>query len=294
MSEPAAHPVPDHRAAHGAAHHEPDPGRLAGRVPDQQVHGQQAPSRPAAAPHRQGELRAAPHACLRGKHQRRQPRGLRPRPVRRSAARAPCACAQRAPPARRGCACAGGIRASSRGGDCSAEMYACSLRAPDAVLGSRPTAQAAASALRRPGGQLTRVGAVIRTVKPGCPRAARQARENSGSRTPAPARHRPRVRAPARLQGPSGTGFRAPGPGSVQRKPVLNQPVTGTLPFTERAEGGTLRLWRTGSGPGRGHEITTGLMKLVSTVLRARRRGRRSQPVDRSMDGHGARGEIYE
>jgi hypothetical protein len=173
MSEPAAHPVPDHRAAHRAAYHEPDPGRLTGRVSDQQVRGQQSASRPAAAPHRQGEIRAAPHTCLRGKHQRRLTTGLRPRAVRRSAARASCACAQRAPPARRGCACAGGIRASSHGGDCSAEMYACSLRAPDAVLWlvgapparrSRPTARAAASAAparwpvdqgkcRDPGGQ---------------------------------------------------------------------------------------------------------------------------------------------
>lgn len=174
MSEPATHLVPDHRAAHGAAHHEPDPGRLARYVSDQQVRGQQPASRPAAAPHRQGEIRAAPHACLRGKHQRRLTTGSG-RAVRRSAARAPCACAPRAPPARRGCACAGEIRASSRGGDCSAEMYACSLRAPDAVLGSRPTARAAASALRRPGGQSTRVGAVIRVVKPGWPRAARRA-----------------------------------------------------------------------------------------------------------------------
>jgi hypothetical protein len=71
MSEPAAHPVADHRAAHGAAHHESDAGRFTGRVPDQQVRGQQAASRPPAVPHRHGELRAVPHACLRGKHQRR-------------------------------------------------------------------------------------------------------------------------------------------------------------------------------------------------------------------------------
>jgi hypothetical protein len=212
MSEPAAHPVPDHRAAHRAAHHEPDPGRLAWRVSDQQVRGQQSASRPAAAPHRQGEIRAAPHACLRGKHQRRLTTGLRPRAVRRSAARASCACAQRAPPARRGCACAGGIRASWHDGDCSAETYACSLRAPDAVLGSRPTARAAASALRRPGGQSTRVGAAI----------------------------------------PGGQTGRPQRPGTGRRERAANQRVTGTLPFTERAARGKLRLWRTAPGLGAG------------------------------------------
>jgi hypothetical protein len=69
MSESAPHPVPHHRAAHGPADHEPDPGRLVPAVADQQVPGQQAAPRPAAAAHRQGELRAPPHPGPGGEHQ---------------------------------------------------------------------------------------------------------------------------------------------------------------------------------------------------------------------------------
>jgi hypothetical protein len=77
----------------------------------------------------------------------------------------------------------------------------------------------------RPGGRSTRVCAAI-----------------PGGQTGAAARGRPRARG-------------SDGPRAGWRERAANRRVTGTLPFTERAARGTLRLWRTvpGSGSGREH-----------------------------------------
>jgi len=66
MSQPAPHPVADHGAAHGTAHHEADPGRLIVVRPAQQLPRDQRPACAVAAAHHLRELAAPPHPCCRG------------------------------------------------------------------------------------------------------------------------------------------------------------------------------------------------------------------------------------
>ena len=68
VTQPPADPVAHHRAAHGAAYHEPHPGRIIPAGAHQQVARQQRPARAAATPDRLGELRLTPHPGRCGKH----------------------------------------------------------------------------------------------------------------------------------------------------------------------------------------------------------------------------------
>ena len=68
VTQPATDPVAHHRGAHGAAYHEPHPGRIIPAGAHQQVARQQWPARAAATPHRLGELRLTPHPGRCGEH----------------------------------------------------------------------------------------------------------------------------------------------------------------------------------------------------------------------------------
>jgi hypothetical protein len=68
VTQPATDPVAHHRGAHGAAYHEPHPGRIIPAGAHQQVARQQRTTRAAATPDRLGELRLTPHPGRCGKH----------------------------------------------------------------------------------------------------------------------------------------------------------------------------------------------------------------------------------
>jgi hypothetical protein len=68
VSQAAAYLISHHRAAHGTAHYEPNPGRLIPAATDNQVPGDQTAPRPAATAHGCSELRALPHPCLGWEH----------------------------------------------------------------------------------------------------------------------------------------------------------------------------------------------------------------------------------
>src|SRR5215472_8609472 len=61
MTQPPADPVAHDSAAHSAANHEADPGRLIMVGLAEQMRREQHPSHAAAAAHRRGEVRAPPH-----------------------------------------------------------------------------------------------------------------------------------------------------------------------------------------------------------------------------------------
>jgi hypothetical protein len=68
MAQLAAHPVAYDCAAHGAAHHEADPGRIIVIGADEQMSRQRWLASPASCSDGQGELRAAPHPGGGRKH----------------------------------------------------------------------------------------------------------------------------------------------------------------------------------------------------------------------------------
>ena len=176
MSEPAAHLIPDHRAAHGPAHHESDPGRLVVMRPGP-AGARSAVRRPDRLPCRTAMVKSAlpPHPCLRGEHQRRLRRASAGRARSGAEALAPLAPArsEHRPPGARAHAQAESVRP----GPVAIVRLKCTLThfwLQMRCFGSRPTARAAARALRRPGGQLTSVGAVIPAGQTGRRRAARR------------------------------------------------------------------------------------------------------------------------
>ena len=95
MAQLAAHPVAGDCVAHGATHHEADPGRIIVIGADKQVSRQRRPASPAAFSDGLGELRAPPHPGG-GRQHRCSPLAAgadagqtltRARPLRRRAAR---------------------------------------------------------------------------------------------------------------------------------------------------------------------------------------------------------------
>jgi hypothetical protein len=70
MSQLPPDPVAHDSAAHSAANHEADPGRLIVARPVEQMRREQLPSRAAAATDRRGEVRAPPHPRRGGEHRR--------------------------------------------------------------------------------------------------------------------------------------------------------------------------------------------------------------------------------
>jgi hypothetical protein len=121
-----AHPVTDHRLAHGLGHDKA--GACRGglrRLIDKQMDDHRVAPGPAPTANCRGEVSATPQSLRRGQHDYL---GFRPdrRRLKPTACRDPWRGEWRGWRGRHGCACAAGNRGSSRAGGCSAGRCACS------------------------------------------------------------------------------------------------------------------------------------------------------------------------